>query len=55
MSKTFEEAVAEIVGEILADDKRTLDVVVAAVLAESRLHNGESAACVRERLRLAIL
>ena len=54
-NKSFEEAVAELVAEILADEKRVIDVLVAAVLAESSLSKGESAECVCERLRLAIL
>jgi hypothetical protein len=47
--------VAGLVAEILADEKRVIDVLVAAVLAEDSLSKGESAECVRERLRLAII
>jgi hypothetical protein len=55
MTKGFEEAVVELVTEILSDPKRTLDVVVAAVLAEAALKDGESVDCIRERLHLAII
>lgn len=55
MTNSFEEAVAELVAEILSDPKRTLDVVVAAVLAEAALKDGEAAECIRERLHLAII
>jgi hypothetical protein len=55
MNKSLEEAVVELVTEILSDPKRTLDVVVAAVLAEKALKDGESVDCIRERLRLAII
>lgn len=53
-NKSFEEAVAGLVAEILADEKRVIDVVVAAILAEDSLSKGELAECVRNRLRRAI-
>lgn len=55
MNKSFEEAAADLAIEILQDTKRTIDVIVAAIVAEKALRDGESAACVREGLRLALL
>lgn len=54
MHKTLEEAVAELVSEIIADPRRTVDVLVAAVLASHSLSRGESVECVRARLDAAI-
>jgi hypothetical protein len=55
MNKSFEEAAADLAIEILQDTKRTIDVIVAAIVAEKALKDGEAAECVREGLRLALL